>query len=73
MISDGMIEWRGEVLGSEAFSSHADQQELIDWVGMNKKIFLIHGEESSKQKLQTKMWKEGKDIRIPMKGEFIEI
>lgn len=73
MTTDKLIDWQGEVLGSEAFSSHADQDELIEWVGSNGRIFLIHGEESSKQKLQTKLWKDGKDIRIPLKGESIEI
>lgn len=73
MTSNGLIDWKGEVLGSEAFSSHADQQELIEWAGSNSRIFLIHGEESSKQSLQTRLWKSGKDIRIPLKGESIEI
>ena len=53
-----IIHWRGEVLTSESFSSHADQNELIEWLNLVDKetqIFLNHGEISSKQQLQIKL------------------
>ncbi len=40
--------WKGEVLTSDAFSSHADQEELVHWVTENNsssKVFLNHGED----------------------------
>lgn len=67
------INWSGEVLGSEAFSSHADQSELINWLGNNKRVCLIHGEKESKEKLQSKLQEMGVDCRIPSRGETIQI
>lgn len=56
------IHWSGEVLTSEAFSSHADQNELISWIkdiDKSTHIFLNHGETSSKEMLQTKLVEQG--------------
>jgi metallo-beta-lactamase family protein len=52
------IHWSGEVLTSEAFSSHADQSELISWIkdiDKKTKIFLNHGEVSSKEMFKDKL------------------
>jgi metallo-beta-lactamase family protein len=52
------IHWSGEVITSDAFSSHADQNELLSWIrNLDKKtnIFLNHGEEESKLNLQKKI------------------
>jgi len=69
-----LINWRGEILHSEAFSSHADQSELIDWVSDISKethIFLIHGEEKSKIDFKNKLQELGyKNIVIPTRGLF---
>jgi metallo-beta-lactamase family protein len=49
---------QGEVLTSEAFSSHADQSELISWIkdiDKKTKIFLNHGEVSSKEMFKDKL------------------
>lgn len=49
------IHWHGEVMTSDAFSSHADQDELLSWLKNLKKdtlIYLNHGEEKSKQMLR---------------------
>jgi metallo-beta-lactamase family protein len=46
------IHWHGEVMTSEAFSSHADQSELMDWLKNIKKetlIYLNHGEDEAKE------------------------
>lgn len=62
------ITWQGEIIHSDAFSSHADQSELLDWVSDLKKetkIFLLHGEEKSKQALKEKLHSLGlKDVTI---------
>lgn len=71
---DGLtLQWLGSVIGSEAFSSHADQNELIDWLGTNQKVFLIHGEENSKRALRDKLTDLGKDCVIPVRNELIQI
>lgn len=66
------VHWKGEVWHSDAFSSHADQQELINWVSTNNidsEIFLLHGEESSKQELQKKLNDKGMSkVQIPYRG-----
>lgn len=51
------ITWQGEIYSSEAFSSHADQSELIGWVKNSgaKKVFLIHGDQESKLTLKNKL------------------
>lgn len=67
------INWSGDVLGSEAFSSHADQSELINWLGDNKKVYLIHGEKKSKESLQSKIRERNAECNIPVRGETIEL
>jgi metallo-beta-lactamase family protein len=52
------IIWSGEVITSSAFSSHADQSELIEWLkNVNKaaEIYINHGEESSKISFKEKL------------------
>lgn len=52
------IHWHGDIYTSEAFSSHADQSELIGWlknVAPATQIFLNHGEQDSKIEFQTKL------------------
>jgi metallo-beta-lactamase family protein len=52
------LHWRGEVITSEAFSSHADQNELIAWlrnVSKEAHIYLNHGESAGKIALKKKL------------------
>lgn len=66
------IVWTGEIMHSEAFSSHADQSELLDWVqdvDKNTEIYLLHGENDSKIILREKLLGNGyKNIIIPTRG-----
>lgn len=64
------IFWQGEVLTSEAFSSHADQNELLAWVKTSgaAQVFLIHGEQEMKLKLAEKL-RDGFQVKIPIRGE----
>jgi metallo-beta-lactamase family protein len=67
-----MFEWTGEVWNSDAFSSHADQQELIKWVSTNNQsaqIFLLHGEKSSKEALKDKL-ATFEHVSIPNRGNI---
>lgn len=57
-----LIHWSGKVLTSGAFSSHADQNELLSWISeIDKKtqIYLNHGENNSKRQLKDKLEKLG--------------
>lgn len=69
--------WMGEVLTSEAFSSHADQSELLKWIGVENKstrVFLLHGEAESKKALYEKLNDQGfPSVFIPARGESFEI
>ncbi len=62
-ICDGKeITWSGEVISSQAFSSHADQNGLIDWLSNIDKstaIYLNHGEKTSKECLVSKLHELG--------------
>jgi metallo-beta-lactamase family protein len=52
-----LINWTGKIFSSEAFSSHADQTELLSWVSHSKpkKVFLIHGDQEAKLVLKEKL------------------
>lgn len=67
--------WQGEVWHSDAFSSHADQGELLQWVhsAKAKQIFLLHGETRAKESLKAKLAELGmKNVVIPNRGEEFE-
>ncbi|WP_438710903.1 MBL fold metallo-hydrolase RNA specificity domain-containing protein [Aquimarina muelleri] len=62
----------------ESLSAHADQQELLDWMGTIKnipeKVFLIHGEATAADALRVKIqdtysW----EVNIPKLHEIVEI
>lgn len=56
------VHWSGEVITSEAFSSHADQNELISWVkgaGSGAHLFLNHGDKQAKIVLKEKLAESG--------------
>tara|TARA_R110000868_G_scaffold237486_7_gene492063 strand:+ start:2002 stop:3333 length:1332 start_codon:yes stop_codon:yes gene_type:complete len=53
--ADEKLKWLGEVFISKAFSSHADQQELLKWrsqISGLSKTFLVHGEQKSLEHMQ---------------------
>jgi metallo-beta-lactamase family protein len=59
------------------FSAHAGQQQLIDWAANFKKanpaIYLIHGEDEAKEKLQQKLRAAGMDAKIARTKETVTI
>lgn len=73
----GSFTWKGEIWPSEAFSSHADQGELLSWNttnNKNAKTFLIHGEAGSKKSLKEKLEGLGvSSVTIPERGQSFEI
>ncbi len=68
---NGKLTWKGEVIHSDAFSSHADKTELLKWMSGVKKsagIRLIHGEPEAKRQLKSSLEKLGyEDVVIPEK------
>lgn len=68
------IHWSGEVISSDAFSSHADQIELLNWmedIDKSTQIYLNHGEVSSKEILQKKLMALGyKNVKIATAGKI---
>lgn len=68
--------WNGEVIGSDAFSSHADQKELLEWTSKLKPgthIYLIHGEERSKIEFAKILSSKGFQVKIPFRSEQIKL
>lgn len=72
-----MIHWSGEVWTSEAFSSHADQKDLIEWVSRNNQqsqVYLLHGEQEAKKSLKQKLGETTSlKIEIPERGQKYSI
>ena len=73
---EGMpITWSGEVVSSEAFSSHADESELLGWVLSSgaSEVCLIHGEGVAKEELKRKLTLRGVNVRLPARGETLSV
>lgn len=63
------VHWSGDVMTSEAFSSHADQNELLGWIkdiSKDTMIYLNHGEVESKEAFREKLIELGyKHVKVP--------
>lgn len=68
---------KAKILQSDAFSSHAEQSELISWLNSADKkpqvVYLNHGEEKAKLALKEKLESELYNVIIPKKGEVIKL
>lgn len=68
---------RAQVVVMNAFSAHADQRELLEYVaplkGRLKKIFLVHGEQDQSEKLSALLAEKGLPVQIPFPEEEIEL
>lgn len=67
-----------EVVVMDAFSAHADRDDLLDFVRRCqpslRKVLLVHGEEEQMQPLADRLSHMGiPDVHIPMLGEFVPI
>jgi len=67
-----------KVYSIEGFSGHADQKGLLDWIGAfkkkPKKVFLVHGEESSLKELSKQIdEKLGIPNEIAKLGQSVEL
>jgi metallo-beta-lactamase family protein len=69
---------RCEVAALEGFSAHADQAEILDWVGRlapaPRRIFLVHGDLAAAETLAGKLHdRTGATVAIPTPGEEVEL
>jgi metallo-beta-lactamase family protein len=69
---------RAEVVQVDAFSAHADQQGLMDWVSACPRpprgVFVTHGEPVAADALRLRIQDElGLDARCPEYGETIDL
>lgn len=68
---------RAEVVVMNAFSAHADQQDLLDYVarlaGRLKRIFIVHGEEDQSEKLAALLAERGLPAHVPHPEEECEL
>jgi metallo-beta-lactamase family protein len=74
---DEWLTWAGEVWNSDAFSSHADQNELLNWLGKISKdthLYLIHGEQESKDAFKKTLHQNGyTNVSLPHRGTTLII
>jgi metallo-beta-lactamase family protein len=68
---------KAEVEIMNAFSSHADRNDLLEYVkplkGRIKGIFLVHGEEEQSRALFNTLIEAGYPVHMPEPGEEVEI
>ena len=67
-----------EVVVMDAFSAHADRDDLLDFVGRCRgnlrKTFLIHGEEEQSEAFGKRLTDLGiPDVHTPLPGEFARV
>ncbi|MDD4857980.1 MAG: MBL fold metallo-hydrolase [Candidatus Krumholzibacteria bacterium] len=68
---------RAEVVIINAFSAHADRNELLDYVmplkGRVKAIFIVHGDEDQSESLTALLKEQGFAVHMPFPEEEIEL
>jgi len=68
---------RAKIRHIDSFSSHIDGAGLVKWLGaMRRKprrVFIVHGEESSARELETRLRTAGYKTHVPVIGETIEL
>jgi len=67
---------RAEIIRLEAYSAHADENELVRWVSeaKPKQIILIHGEDDARAALAGRLRTEfGIEAHLPKRGDVLEL
>jgi metallo-beta-lactamase family protein len=70
------FEPRAEVVDLDAFSAHADRNDLLDYVARArpKRVFLVHGESDQREALAAALKeKNGVPVELPKPGDSVEI
>jgi metallo-beta-lactamase family protein len=68
---------KAKVKHIDGFSSHADAEGLVGWLGNIRKkpkmVFIVHGEETSSRELGARLRKVGYKTHVPRIGESVEL
>ncbi len=70
---------RANVMMLDGFSAHADERQLLDWLGhitepKPAKVFIVHGESTAQTNLKDMIQKEyGLEAYIPYRGDSAEL
>ncbi len=69
---------RAEIVKLDGFSAHADQAEMLEWVGrlnpLPKHVYLVHGEFEAAAVLAEKLTERfGIDAHVPVLGEKVSL
>ncbi len=70
------IDVRAEVTRLEAYSAHADEDELVRWVSeaQPKQVVLVHGEDDARHALADRFREEfGFEAHLPERGDTIQV
>ncbi len=70
------IDVRAEITRLEAYSAHADEDELVRWVSeaQPKQVVLVHGENDAREQLADRFRDEfGIEAHMPERGDTIEV
>lgn len=71
-----MFERRAEVEVLDAFSAHADRDDLIAYAHQSgaKKIYLVHGEQDAREALAESLKSAtGADVFLPRRGDVVDV
>lgn len=73
-------EVKASVSKANAYSAHADQTELLDWVGRVREtgdprhVFLVHGEEEAALGLAELLREKAfQNVEVPERGQSFEV
>ena len=66
---------RAEVIALNAFSAHADRNELLEYIRQvqPRKIYLVHGEPEQRSALATALNRGGYEVFMPLQGEVVDV
>ena len=71
---------RCRVRSISGFSAHADESELLDWIGSfsrgarkPKKVYIVHGDPPAEAALEPKLRALGYDTRVPVWNEVVTL
>ena len=68
------IDVKAQIINSDSFSAHADQEELLRWLGAipekPKRVFLVHGEPEASDELRKKIEEKFQmNVTIPQQND----
>jgi metallo-beta-lactamase family protein len=74
------MEVRCQIKSISGFSAHADENELLDWIGglakserRPRRVFLVHGDPDAEAALEPKVRALGLDVHRPAWKEVVEL